>query len=100
MKYLRAQLVRSVRAVVGDTTDTRLLEETYTLEEVQEVVGALEEAVLAEIETEMINCTHTNVLILQQLFSQAQKWHLNLNMDLSEVENRYICWCNDQGFLF
>lgn len=43
-----------------------------------------------EVETEFINTAHTNVLLLRQLFQQAEKWHLKLNADVSELENRYI----------
>ncbi|XP_023321990.1 leucine zipper transcription factor-like protein 1 [Eurytemora carolleeae] len=45
---------------------------------------------VAEVETELINTAHTNVLLLQQLFTQAEKWHLNLDTDLSQLENREL----------
>ena len=38
---------------------------------------------------ELLNTSHTNILLLKQLFSQAEKWHLNLDTDMSELENRY-----------
>ena len=50
----------------------------------------LPQAVTNEVETELINSAHTNVLLLQQLFGQGEKWHLNLDTDLSELENRFI----------
>ena len=31
---------------------------------------------------------HTNVLLLHQIFRQAQKWHLDLDADLADLENR------------
>ena len=42
----------------------------------------------SEVENELINSGHTNILLLRQLFSQAEKWHLNLDTDTSELENR------------
>ena len=73
--------------------------------QVEEVVEAISEAVTSEIETELINASHTNVLLLRQVmiqfskqgintkvpkqvFGQGEKWHLNLETDLSELENR------------
>lgn len=43
-----------------------------------------------EVEAELIHTAHTNVLLLRQLFLQAEKWHLKLNADLSELENREL----------
>ena len=44
--------------------------------------------VRGEVESELINAAHTNVLLLRQVFSQAEKWHLKLEADISELENR------------
>ena len=37
------------------------------------------------------------MLLLQQLFGQGEKWHLNLDTDLSELENRFE---ENEPFLF
>ena len=40
-----------------------------------------------------------NVLLLQQIFRQAEKWHLDLDADLANLENRFelvFCWCGMQ----
>lgn len=66
----------------------RLMDPTYTLSEVQELLQNLQDLVHAEIETELISAAHTNVLLLTQMFSQAEKWHLRLTVDLSEIQNR------------
>jgi len=89
-KYQRAQCVKSIKAAVQDTKETRLMDDTFTVEEVEEIIAAVSEAVTNEIETELINSAHTNVLLLQQLFGQGEKWHLNLETDLSELENREL----------
>ena len=44
--------------------------------------------VRSEVESELINTAHTNVLMMRQMFQQAEKWHLKLQADISELENR------------
>ena len=46
------------------------------------------EVVHGDVESELINTAHTNVLLLRQLFQQAEQWHLKLQADISELENR------------
>jgi leucine zipper transcription factor-like protein 1 len=66
------------------------LDATYTNDEVQELLLGLCKLVQADVETELINSTHMTILLLKQLFEQAEKWHLRLQADLSELENRYV----------
>ena len=87
-KYQRGQCVKSVKAAVNDTKEIRVSDDTYTAEEVEEIIEAVNESVTREVENELINSAHTNILLLKQLFSQAEKWHLNLDTDMSELENR------------
>ena len=65
----------------------RLVEETFTVDEVREMLDGLQAVVRGEVETELINTAHTNVLLLRQLFSQAEKFYLRLQADISELEN-------------
>uniref|UniRef100_A0A667GYP4 Leucine zipper transcription factor-like protein 1 n=1 Tax=Lynx canadensis TaxID=61383 RepID=A0A667GYP4_LYNCA len=67
-----------------------LVEETFTVDEVSEVLSGLQAVVYSEVESELINTAHTNVLLLRQLFSQAEKWYLKLQTDISELENREL----------
>ena len=53
------------------------------------MLESLQSVVRGEVESELINTAHTNVLLLRQVFSQAEKWYLNLQADISELENRY-----------
>lgn len=69
----------------------RLCEDTFTIDEVTDLLDGLLTVVRAEVETELINSAHTNVLLLRQLFQQAEQWHLKLQADISELENRYAC---------
>ena len=66
----------------------RLNEETFTIDEVEEMLNGLLSVVRGEVESELINTAHTNVLLLRQVFQQAEKWHLKLQADISELENR------------
>lgn len=66
----------------------RLVEETFTIDEVSEVLNGLQAVVHGEVESELINTAYTNVLLLRQLFSQAEKWYLKIQTDISELENR------------
>ncbi len=65
------------------------MENTYTDDEIRDMLTDLCRVIGSEIESELINSSHTNVLMLQQVFGQAQKWHLDLDADLAELENRY-----------
>ncbi|XP_056395951.1 leucine zipper transcription factor-like protein 1 [Hyla sarda] len=82
--------LKSVASCFQDVRESRLVEDTYTAEEVAELLGGLQAVVQSELELELINSAHTNVLLLQQLFSQAQHWHLRLHTDISELENRQL----------
>lgn len=64
------------------------MEETFTVDEVKEMLDGLQAVVHGEVETELINTAHTNVLLLRQLFSQAEKFYLRLQSDISELESR------------
>ena len=66
----------------------RLMENTYTDDEVRDMLTDIGNVIASEIDSELINSSHTNVLVLQQVFAQAQKWHLDLDADLAELENR------------
>ncbi|CAB1349573.1 unnamed protein product, partial [Coregonus sp. 'balchen'] len=54
------------------------------------MLDGLQLVVRGEVETELINTAHTNVLLLRQLFSQAEKFYLHLQTDISELENREL----------
>ncbi|XP_026678548.1 leucine zipper transcription factor-like protein 1, partial [Diaphorina citri] len=68
----------------------RLLEATYTQTEVTQILHNLKQLVTLDIENELINVSHINCLLLKQLFSQAEKWYLYLNIDISEIQNKHL----------
>lgn len=64
------------------------MEETFTIDEVSDILDGLQTVVHSEVESELINTAYTNVLLLRQIFSQAEKWYLKLQTDISDLENR------------
>lgn len=89
-RYNRKQQLRSVEGCFKDLKDSRLNEDTYTLDEVEEIITDLQTVVRSSVESELLNDAHTDVLLLVQLFSQAEKWHLKLQADISELENQKL----------
>ncbi|XP_054549609.1 leucine zipper transcription factor-like protein 1 isoform X3 [Talpa occidentalis] len=86
----RSLRLKTVDSCFQDLKESRLVEETFTIDEVSEVLNELQAVVHSEVESELINTAYTNVLLLQQLFSQAEKWYLKLQTDISELENREL----------
>lgn len=82
--------LKTIDSCFQDLKGSRLMEETFTVDEVTEMLDGLQAVVHSEVESELINTSHTNVLLLRQLFSQAEKWYLKLQSDISELENREL----------
>ncbi|KAM8880969.1 leucine zipper transcription factor-like protein 1 isoform 1-T3 [Synchiropus picturatus] len=93
MRFARSKRVLSLKTIDScfeELKDSRLVEETFTVDEVREMLDGLQAVVRGEVEMELINTAHTNVLLLRQLFSQAEKFYLRLQSDISELENREL----------
>jgi len=89
-KFQRNQCLQAIKNSFQDAKDTRLLEDTYTVEEIEDILNDINQMIETEAESELMAACHTNVLLLQQIFVQAQKWHLDLDADLAELENREL----------
>ncbi|NXN06432.1 LZTL1 protein, partial [Indicator maculatus] len=87
-RFKRGLCLKTVDSCFQDLKDSRLVEETFTVDEVTDMLDGLQTVVHSEVESELINTTYTNVLLLRQLFSQAEKWYLRLQTDVSDLENR------------
>ncbi|XP_006868913.1 PREDICTED: leucine zipper transcription factor-like protein 1 [Chrysochloris asiatica] len=93
MRFARSQRglrLKTVDSCFHNLKESRLVEETLTVDEVSEILSELQAVVHSEVESELINAAYTNVLLLRQLFSQAEKWYLKLQTDISELENREL----------
>ncbi|XP_078395667.1 leucine zipper transcription factor-like protein 1 isoform X2 [Cetorhinus maximus] len=86
----RALRLKTVDSCFQDLKDSRLTEDTFTVDEVAEMLDGLKVVVHSEVESELINTAYTNVLLLRQLFCQAEKWYLKLQTDISDLENREL----------
>ncbi|XP_059145410.1 leucine zipper transcription factor-like protein 1 isoform X1 [Physella acuta] len=89
-RYQRAQRLRAVDKCFEELKDSRLTDETFTIDEVTDMLDGLLAVVRSEVESELINTAHTNVLMSRQMLQQAEKWHLKLSTDISELENREL----------
>lgn len=93
MRFARAKRIlrlKTIDSCFQDLKDSRLVEDTFTVDEVSEMLDGLQVVVRGEVDTELLNMAHTNVLLLRQLFSQAEKYYLRLQSDISELENREL----------
>uniref|UniRef100_A0A8C6XB70 Leucine zipper transcription factor-like protein 1 n=1 Tax=Naja naja TaxID=35670 RepID=A0A8C6XB70_NAJNA len=91
MRFARSKRglrLKTVDSCFQDLKESRLVEDTFTVDEVTDILDGLQTVVHSEVESELINTTYTNVLLLRQFFSQAEKWCLKLQTDISELENR------------
>ena len=67
-----------------------LVKETFIIDEVSKVLNGLQAMVHSEVQSELINTANIHVLLLWQLFSQAEKWCLKLQTGISELESRQL----------
>ena len=67
-----------------------MVEDTFTSEEVKDMVSGLCAVVNGEMETELIHTSHTHSLLVSQLLQQAETWHLNMKVDISALENKLV----------
>jgi len=86
-RYQKTQRLRAIDAAFDEVKDSRLMDDTYTLDEVCDLLEGLQAVIKGDVDSELIHTAHTNILLLRQLFAQAEKWHLKLQADISELEN-------------
>ncbi|KAL2097241.1 hypothetical protein ACEWY4_006448 [Coilia grayii] len=93
MRFARSRRIlrlKTIDSCFDDLKESRLVEGTFTADEMSAMLEGLQVVVRGEVEMELINTAHTNVLLLRQLFSQAEKYYLKLQTDVSELENREL----------
>ncbi|CAI9724244.1 Hypothetical predicted protein [Octopus vulgaris] len=87
VRFHRSQQLRAINSCFNDVKCSRLTEDTYTNYEVEELLDGLLQVIRGDMESELINMAHTNILLLRQMFQQSENWHLKLKADISELEN-------------
>uniref|UniRef100_A0A3Q2XMM7 Leucine zipper transcription factor-like protein 1 n=1 Tax=Hippocampus comes TaxID=109280 RepID=A0A3Q2XMM7_HIPCM len=92
MRFARSKRLLRLKTVDSCFEELKdsLVEETFTADEVRDMLDGLHAVVRGEVEMELINTAHTNVLLLRQLFFQAEKYYLRLQTDISELENELL----------
>ncbi|KAF0758853.1 leucine zipper transcription factor-like protein 1 [Aphis craccivora] len=90
MGHQTKQSIILIRKTFEEVFKTNLLDETYTKEEVKNILNSLERTMTNEIKCELSAYTSTNLLMMYQFFQQAEKWHLRLNVDISEIQNKEL----------
>lgn len=68
--------------------ESRLVESTFTCDEVREMLSGLSAVVRGDVESELISTAHTNALLLRELFAQAEKCYMKLQADINKLETR------------
>lgn len=89
-RYKRDQQIREVEATFQETKDARLNQNDYSQDEVETLLNDLTKIVKANVQTEMLHAAHINVVLLKQLFGQAEKAGTVLNADTSALEDRTL----------
>ncbi|XP_060854068.1 leucine zipper transcription factor-like protein 1 [Rhopalosiphum padi] len=90
MGHQKKQSIILIKKAFEEVFKTNLLDETYTKEEVKNILNRLETTMTNEIKCELSAYTNTNLLMMYQFFQQAEKWHLRLNVDISEIQNKEL----------
>ncbi|XP_015366000.1 PREDICTED: leucine zipper transcription factor-like protein 1 isoform X2 [Diuraphis noxia] len=90
MGHQKKQSIILIKKAFEEVFKTNLLDETYTKEEVKNILNSLERTITNEIKGELSAYTNTNLLMMYQFFQQAEKWHLRLNVDISEMQNKEL----------
>lgn len=88
--YKREQHVGEIDAAFEETVDTRLLAEEYSESDVREILDSLASVLKADLGKELENASHTNVLVLNQLFKQAEGMGLSFSVDTSQLEDHSL----------
>ncbi|KAJ3291753.1 Leucine zipper transcription factor-like protein 1 [Borealophlyctis nickersoniae] len=88
IRLKRAQSLQEVLLTFDETKERRLVETTYTADEVTDIIAEVEKTVKSIVEDELILHSHTNALLLQQYLSQADGWKMRLTSNIAELENR------------
>jgi len=97
MKYLRFSLLqrkeqlKELVMAVSDYKETRLMgDDTFSSEEVGDMLDSLSETLKADLTRNLQRVSHSNVVLLRQLFAQAEDKNANLSVDTSYLEDELL----------
>lgn len=66
----------------------RLEDHSYTQQEVLEEINTIQDLCKIDVNRELSNLIHMNILLLQQYFSQAQEADILLKSNIAQLENK------------
>jgi len=90
-RFKRSERLVGIELCFQDFIETRVYEEeTYTQDEVREMLETLGRTVKDECESEFINSSDTAALLMRQMMQQSDKWKLKLSCDVQQLENRAL----------
>merc|ERR1712126_573246 len=90
-RFKRSERLIGIELCFQDFIETRIYEEdTYTQDEVREMLENLGKTVKDECESEFIHSSDTSALLMRQMMIQADKWKLRLQCDVQQLENRAL----------
>lgn len=97
MKYIRFSMLqrneqlKELVAAVGDYKETRLIaDETYSTDDVTGMLDSLTETLRADLSRNLQRVSHSNVVLLRQLFAQAEDTENTLTVDTSYLEDEML----------
>ena len=85
----RSQCVRTIQSAFDTACDARLSdEETFTSDEVKEVLEGISGVVQADVEEELMASAHLTAALVQQVLGKAEQSYLTIPADLTQLENK------------
>merc|ERR1711953_943296 len=90
-RFKRSERLVGIELCFKDFIETRLYDdETYTQDEVRDMIEQVGQTVKDECESEFIHSSDTSALLLRQMMLQADQWKLKLSADVQQLENRAL----------
>ena len=86
----REYQLQEVEATIRDQKES-LFEDMYTQDDVSRILSSLADATRGTVMTDLQNTVNMGVLVLRQLFEEAEAQDAELELDLSVVEDESEC---------
>eukprot|EP01137_Pigoraptor_chileana_P014103 Opistho-2@68341 len=87
LKAKRRQLLKEIDVIFEKFAATRLVDDTYTRNELAEMLGVLQSIAKGDLDAELAHSCHTHALLVAQLFGAAQSAGVELSIDEDALEN-------------
>ena len=88
LRRKRENAVAEVAAEFKEIRETRLFEESYTVGDVEDLLEGLLVNVRSSMKRDLQTNTHSSVLLVKQIFEQAEAASVDLHTDIPMTEDR------------